>query len=174
MSTQKGFVVLLVIFVTALMLMLMSQKPDVPIGPAPDADIVLEPGGTTVRISGLQREVLILEFWATWCGPCKMEMPQLEKIYQKYKNKRLKVVGISVDAPTTQQNIPTVLKELGITYPYMIASKSPTITEKYECGALPTLYVIDKKGNIRRKEQGLNQRDGLSEIDSLVGKLVEE
>jgi len=174
MSGQRGLMVVLVLFVAALMLMLMSQRPNVALGPAPDAEVVLEPGGDGMKLSAMRGHVVILEFWATWCGPCKMSMPDLEKIYQKYKNKSVAVIGVSVDSPAGQGNIPTVVKALGVTYPIMIGSKSPTLLEKYRAESIPTLYVIDKKGDLRKVENGYDRVHGLQELDTLVGQLIEE
>lgn len=157
-----------------LMLVLMNQRPQIASGPAPDVDIIVEPTHETMRLSGMTGHVVILDFWATWCGPCKIAMPQLEKIYQKYKQNQVAVFGISVDNAQGQKNIPAVQKALGITFPIMIAEKYPPIVAKYDASSLPTLYVIDKKGRIRKVEQGVDRVHGLDALDELVGDLVKE
>ena len=176
MSTQRGMIVALVLFVIGLLLFINSEKPRVTgnEGPAPDVALILEPQEKHIQLASLKGKVVILDFWATWCGPCKDSIPELERIYQKYKGKGLEVVGVSVDQVTTQPQILLAKQALGITYPIMIATKSPEIIDKYSSDAIPMMYVLDKNGDIRKTQQGLDPKKGLAEIDELIEKLLAE
>ena len=176
MSTQRGMIVALVLFVLGLTFFISTQKPQGADkeGPAPNVTLVLEPQGKKMQLSAFKGKVVVLDFWATWCGPCKASIPELEQVYEKYKGKGLEVVGVSVDDERTQPQIPQVKQALGITYPIMIALKSPDIIKEYGAGAIPTMYVIDKKGDIRKTQQGLDPKKGLADIDELIGQLLQE
>src|SRR4029078_98896 len=96
--------------------------------------------------------VVVLDFWATWCGPCRETIPDLEKVYQKYHSKGLEVFGISVDE--SKEPVPAAVKDLGITYPVAMASDIPDIRGKYSFDAIPAFFVIDKKGRIAAAIKG--------------------
>ena len=133
MQTQRGMMMLLVGFIGMLALFLMTQKPPGAASdrPAPDAPLQLDPNGPPISISALRGKVVVLDFWATWCGPCRMSMPELEKLYEKYHSKGLEVVGVSADDPSTQAQIPAVKQALGITYPTVIGLKTPDLLKNY-------------------------------------------
>ena len=177
MGTQRGMIALLVVFVAGLAMYLMTQKPpgsEPPSRPAPDVPVILEPDPKSFPLSSLKGKVVVLDFWATWCGPCRESIPEVERIYRKYKGKAIQVIGVSEDNPSTQGNIPQVQQALGMTYPIMIANKAPDIAEKYSTGSIPALYVIDKEGKIRDVESGFDPSTGLSKVDDLIARLLEE
>lgn len=176
MSTQRGMIVALVLFVIGLLLFINTEKPPGTSkeGPAPDVTLILEPQEKHIQLASLKGKVVILDFWATWCGPCKASIPELERIYEKYKGKGLEVIGVSVDQETTQSQIPAVTHALGMMYPIMIATKSPDIVNKYGADAIPMMYVIGKNGDLRKTQRGLDPREGLAEIDELIEKLLAE
>ena len=179
MGTQRGLIAALAIFVIALAMYLMTQKPpglgdNGKRAPAPDVTLVLEPGAKSVPLSSLKGKVVLLDFWATWCGPCKMSIPELERVYKKYQGKGVEVIGVSVDQPISQPQIPEVQKALGMTYPIMIAMKAPDILKKYATGSIPALYVIDKQGDIRVVNQGFDPQKGMADVEELIDKLLNE
>jgi thiol-disulfide isomerase/thioredoxin len=179
MGTQRGLIAALVLFVIALTIYLMTQKPP-GIGDsgkhaaAPEVTLMLEPGAKSLLLSSLKGKVVLLDFWATWCGPCKMSIPEVERLYKKYQGKGVEVVGVSLDEPSSQPNIPAVQKALGMTYPIMIATKAPEILQKYGAGSIPTLYVIDKRGDVRLVSEGFDPNKGLTAVEDLVDKLRDE
>ena len=176
MQTQKGMITLLVGLICVLALFLMTQKPPgaAEDKPAPDAPLMLDPNGPPVMISSLRGKVVVLDLWATWCGPCRMSMPELEKIYQKYRGKDVEVIGVSADDPSTQPQIPAVKQALGVTYPTVIGDKTPSLLKNYSASGLPMLYVIDKQGNIRLQEAGFDSVNGLAKADKLIDTLLKE
>jgi len=124
-----------------------AERPD-----APALTLRFDPGQPAVNLADLKGKVVVLDFWATWCGPCRESIPDLEKVYQKYHSKGLEVYGISVDQ--TKEPVPAAVKELGMTYPIAMASDLPDIRSKFSFNGIPMMYVIDKKGRIAAAIEG--------------------
>jgi peroxiredoxin len=99
------------------------------------------------------KNVVMLDFWATWCNVCKREMPVLERVYKEYKPKGVEFLGITLD-----ENIPQIKKILeskGVTYLNLIDEGARVATEVYQlAGPIPLKVVIDKKGIVRYSHVG--------------------
>jgi thiol-disulfide isomerase/thioredoxin len=134
--------------------------------PAPDFKLT-SLDGKPVTLAGAHGKVILLNFWATWCGPCRAEIPDLIELQNKYKD-RLQILGLVVD-DDDQDAIKDFVEKFGISYPVAIASDD--IRLKYGgIAALPTSFVLDAEGRIVQKHEGL--RDPLlyeTEIRSLLG-----
>jgi cytochrome c biogenesis protein CcmG/thiol:disulfide interchange protein DsbE len=134
--------------------------------PAPDFKLTgLD--GKPVTLAGSHGKVILLNFWATWCGPCRAEIPDLVELQNKYKD-RLQILGLVVD-DDDQEAVKKFVSEFGINYPVAIASND--IRFQYGgIAALPTSFVLDAEGRIVQKHEGL--RDPIlyeTEIRSLLG-----
>jgi thiol-disulfide isomerase/thioredoxin len=134
--------------------------------PAPDFKLTgLD--GKAVTLAGSHGKVILLNFWATWCGPCRAEIPDLIELQNKYKD-RLQILGLVVD-DDDQDAIKEFVEKFGINYPVAIASDD--IRMQYGgIAALPTSFVLDAEGRIVQKHEGL--RDPIlyeTEIRSLLG-----
>ena len=122
--------------------------------------------GTTIRLSDYKGKVVILDFWATWCGPCRRGIPDLIEI-QKEFGKDVVVIGISLDEGTKKDVVP-FMKTIGINYP--IAYGTPEVTEQYGgVDGIPTSFVINKNGEIVDKHVGLIPK---SEFTDQINKLL--
>jgi len=123
--------------------------------------------GKPVTLANSHGKVILLNFWATWCGPCRAEIPDLIELQNKYKD-RLQILGLIVD-DDDQDAIKEFIEKVGINYPVAIASND--IRFQYGgIAALPTSFVLDSEGRIVQKHEGL--RDPLlyeTEIRSLLG-----
>jgi len=123
--------------------------------------------GKPVTLADSHGKVILLNFWATWCGPCRAEIPDLVELQNKYKD-RLQILGLVVD-DDDQDAIKEFAEKLGINYPVAIAGDD--IRLQYGgIAALPTSFVLDAEGRIVQKHEGL--RDPLlyeTEIRSLLG-----
>ena len=123
--------------------------------------------GKPVTLADSHGKVILLNFWATWCGPCRAEIPDLIELQNKYKDK-LQILGLIVD-DDDQDAIKEFVEKFGINYPVAIASND--IRFQYGgIAALPTSFVLDSEGRIVQKHEGL--RDPLlyeTEIRSLLG-----
>jgi len=112
--------------------------------------------GKSLRLSSLKGKVVIVDFWATWCGPCRKGIPDLIELKKKYGNKGFEIVGVSVDTDTKDQVIPFV-KDNGMNYPVVYGNQN--VVQLYGgVEAIPTSFVIDKQGKIVASYQGLQQK----------------
>lgn len=137
--------------------------------------------GKTHKLSDYKGKVVFLNFWATWCPPCKMEMPDIQKIYEKYKKQgeESEVVILSVAAPNTQDEkdidgIKAFLEENGYTYPVLMDDGGYTFGA-YRISSLPTTFMIDKEGNVFGYVQGGLTQEAMESIieQTITGKRKE-
>lgn len=137
--------------------------------------------GKTHKLSDYKGKVVFLNFWATWCPPCKMEMPDIQKLYEKYEKQgeKSEVVVISVAAPNTQDEkdidgIKAFLEENGYTYPVLMDDGGYTFGA-YRISSLPTTFMIDKEGNVFGYVQGGLTQEAMESIieQTITGKRKE-
>ena len=109
--------------------------------------------GKTVRLSDFRgKKGVFINFWATWCPPCRLEMPTMEKVYQDYKSRGLEILAVSIDAGP-KGAIESFTRELRLTFPVLLDPEMEVL-RTYKFFALPSSVLIDKQGIIRFKEQG--------------------
>lgn len=101
-------------------------------------------------MSDYRGEVVVLNIWATWCGPCRVEMPSMEKLYKELGPKGLKLVAVSVDNAGEEQKIRDFTKEYGLTFE-ILHDPSGAIQGIYRTTGVPETMVIDRNGVIRKK-----------------------
>jgi peroxiredoxin len=106
---------------------------------------VRSPDGKPVKLADYRGRVVFLNFWATWCPPCREEMPAMERLYQRYRDKGLMVVAISVDSDTVA--VPPFVKKNALTFPIGHDPKM-SLADLYGVRALPSSFLIDKKGGL--------------------------
>ena len=115
--------------------------------------------GGEISLSAYKGKVVFLNFWATWCPPCRAEIPDFVEIYGQYKSKGMEIIGISVDKMSPNSLLPFVEK-YKISYP--VALYTPKIIKDYEPGQfIPTTIIIDKQGRIRQKHIGQMDKETL-------------
>ncbi|MGA7122338.1 MAG: TlpA disulfide reductase family protein, partial [Polyangiaceae bacterium] len=103
-------------------------------------------GDSTVSLRALEGKVTIVDFWATWCEPCKKSFPKLEALNAKYSENGLRIVGISEDDDTS--GIPAFASELGTRFP-LVWDENKSIASKWQPKSMPTTFVVDRKGTVR-------------------------
>lgn len=124
--------------------------------PAPDFTLKdLE--GKTVKLSDFKGKVIILDFWATWCPPCRMEIPHFRALYGKYKSKGLEIIGVSLDRSGVE-DVKRFAKNNQINYPLLMGNESVAILYG-NIRAIPTTFVIDRKNKIVKKYIGYNDME---------------
>ncbi|MBE0461107.1 MAG: TlpA family protein disulfide reductase [Candidatus Aminicenantes bacterium] len=133
-----------------------AQEKDYP--DAPDFTLT-DLSGNKISLSGLNGKVIFLNFWATWCPPCKKEIPGFIEIYEKYKDQEMVIVGISLDKTGTD-SVRDFVEKVKITYP--VAMGTNDIVNDYKPGRfIPTTIIVDKNGKIRHKHVGYMDKDTL-------------
>lgn len=124
--------------------------------------------GKEVKLSDYKGKVIFLNLWATWCPPCRKEMPEMEKLNEKFKNKNFVMLAVSVGEDN--KTVKNFLSKNRYTFPIFTDNKRD-IETKYSTGSIPTTYIIDKNGNILA--QFIGARDWYSkEAISLIEKLL--
>jgi TonB family protein len=113
--------------------------------PAPDFKL-RDLDGEDLQLSALKGKLVLLDFWATWCGPCRMTMPKLNSLYKQFRKKDVMVVGI--DENEDEQTVRTFIRKNRYEYPILLPLRSDPVIENYSAHALPTLVLIDKNGVI--------------------------
>jgi peroxiredoxin len=110
--------------------------------------------GKTVALSSFKGKVIVLDFWATWCPPCKAEIPGFVELQQAYGNKGLQVVGVSVDDPA--EKLPPFATEFKMNYPVLVGLGRDDLQDAYgPMWGIPTTFLISRDGRICRKHSGL-------------------
>ena len=109
--------------------------------------------GTAFTSEDLEGRVVLLNVWATWCGPCVIEMPSFQRIYDDYRDQGFLILGVSKDQEGPEK-VTAFLQEKGITYPVAMA-EDVDFGGLTNTSALPTSYLIGKDGTVRNKVTGL-------------------
>ncbi|HEX9900201.1 MAG TPA: TlpA disulfide reductase family protein [Candidatus Methylomirabilis sp.] len=108
--------------------------------------------GSRVRLSDHRGHVVLVNFWATWCPPCRAEMPSMEKLYQAYRDRGLVILAISGDRAGTQV-VESFVEELGLTF-LIVLDPAGEVFAQYGVRGLPTSYLLDRRGRIVSAEAG--------------------
>jgi len=123
---------------------------------APDFTL-RDPQGRSVQLSRvLGEKAVFLNFWATWCPPCREEMPLMEEAYRSYGPKGLEILAVSIDAGSESAvaaKVEAFMAELRLTYPALLDVESEVV-RAYRLRGLPTTFLIDRKGIVRAREIG--------------------
>ncbi len=130
----------------------------VPSGPAPDFTLrALD--GPNLRLQEQRGRVVMVNFWATWCGPCRQEMPQLNKLYDKYRSAGFVLLGVNVDEDS--RNAATAAAKLGVKFPVLLDSDKK-VSQLYDLATMPSTVLIDRDGRVRYVHRGY--REGTEEL----------
>ena len=113
--------------------------------PAPDFTL-LDLEGNQITLSEFRGKTVFINFWATWCPPCRAEMPEIEAVYQEYKDKDVEVIG--VDIVETKDEVRQFVQQYGYSWTFVLDTTGEVATT-YNIAAIPTSFFIDKEGIIR-------------------------
>ena len=126
--------------------------------------------GKNIKLSELTGNVVLLNFWATWCGPCRQEMPLLNAIHKKYEALGFTVLGVNVEEQSDSAR--SYIKDSPVDFPILLDS-SNKVSKLFNVVAMPTTVVIGRDGNMRFLHQGYKPGDE-AEYRKMVKKLIRE
>jgi len=128
---------------------------------APDFELHSLDGGM-VTLSSLRGRPVLLNFWATWCTPCRVEMPWLVALDQQYRGRGIQIIGVSLDDAGGEHQVATFAKDKGVTYPVLLADS--TVANLYGgVRFMPQSFFIDRDGRIKMTTIGLTSKEDLED-----------
>ena len=148
--------------VAALVIALPAVAAD-PTGPAPQF-VLPAKGGSQINLAQYKGQVVMLNFWASWCGPCRQEMPLLESIYKQYKKSGFTLIGVNVEPDSKAAD--KWLEQTPVTFP-VIYDKESTVSKSYDVSGMPSTVIIDRKGNLRYLHHGYKPGDESEYLNSI-------
>jgi peroxiredoxin len=137
--------------------------------PAPDFSLPARDGGV-VQLSELKGQVVMINFWATWCGPCRQEMPLLEQIHAKYEPLGFTLLGVNVEPDSAAAT--TWLKGVPVTFPILFDAQN-AVAEQFGVMGMPSSVFVDREGRVRYVHRGYKPGDEAQYAD-LIRSLVKE
>jgi peroxiredoxin len=124
--------------------------------------------GQKVTAASLAGKVVVVDFWASWCAPCREELPMLDKLYKKYKAQGLVVVGVSVDKD--RANIEKFVAKMPLSFP-LVHDADHGISSRYQPPRMPSSYIVDRKGLVRFVHAGYRAADA-TEFETQIKTLL--
>ncbi len=138
-------------------------------GPAPPFTLTALTG-QQAALSQYQGQVIMVNFWATWCGPCQQEMPLLDQMYKKYKPAGFTLIGVSVDKDTAP--VKDLMARKPVSFPVLL-DPANQVSKAYHVDEMPSSVIIDRKGEIRYIHRGYKPGDE-NEYQDRIRQLIKE
>jgi peroxiredoxin len=107
--------------------------------------------GENLRLSEFRGDVVMVNFWATWCGPCRQEMPLLDELYNRYQRVGFNLLGVNIDDDSRRAM--AMVEELGVNFPVLFDARKE-VSELYNVEAMPVTVIIDRQGTVRYVHHG--------------------
>jgi peroxiredoxin len=120
--------------------------------PAPDFKLPVR-SGQSMALSDLKGQVVLINFWASWCGPCRKEMPVLDQLYQRYKPLGFTLLGVNVEEDSAAAE--SWLKDTPVSFPILFDRKN-SVSKLYDVTAMPSTVLVDRQGHVRYLHFGYN------------------
>jgi len=124
--------------------------------------------GENLRLSEYRGEVVMVNFWATWCGPCRQEMPLLDELYSRYQRVGFRLLGVNIDDNSAKAM--DMVSELGVSFPVLFDMRKE-VSKLYQVDAMPVTVIIDREGTVRYVHNGYKpgyEEKYLDQIRSLL------
>lgn len=142
-----------------------------PAGPLAPAFTGRSLDGEPFDLAGLRGQVVLLNVWATWCEPCRQEMPELQALHTRHRAQGLTVVGVSVDAARLGPEVRRMVEDFGLTYPNVHDGRN-TIGPAFKVVGYPTSFLIDRAGAIVWRRDGLLEPGDAELAAAIAGALA--
>jgi thiol-disulfide isomerase/thioredoxin len=136
---------------------------------APEFEIA-DIDGNSVTLSSYRGKVILLNFWATWCPPCRAEMPSMQRLYESLEGEAFEIVA--VDLQESERAVRDFVKEYGLTFPVLIDSTGK-VGATYGARSIPTTYLVDADGNAIGYLVGSREWDG-EEVETLLRSILDD
>ena len=107
--------------------------------------------GENLRLSEYRGNVVMINFWATWCGPCRQEMPLLDELYNRYERVGFNLLGVNIDDDSSRAM--RMVEELGVDFPVLFDARKE-VSKLYEVEAMPVTVIVDRQGTVRYVHHG--------------------
>ncbi|MEW8390570.1 MAG: TlpA disulfide reductase family protein [Candidatus Thiodiazotropha sp.] len=107
--------------------------------------------GVNIKLSELRGQVVMVNFWASWCGPCRQEMPLLQQLFERYQSLGFSLLGVNVDEDRAAAD--KMLKDLPVSFPILYDDRSK-VSKEYQVKAMPSTFMVDRDGRIRYLHKG--------------------
>jgi peroxiredoxin len=131
-----------------------ADAPAASTGTPPDFQLETLTGETVHLSDHLGKEVVLIDFWATFCEPCLASMPHLDALYKKYKDKGFLVLGVSIDGPDSIAQVRNEVQKLGVTFPILLDQETRVVSLYNPKTSAPYSVLIGKDGHVRQKREG--------------------
>ncbi len=127
--------------------------------------------GEAVELSQLRGQVVVINFWASWCPPCRAEMPALERTYQAEKSRGLEILAVNTTYQDQLASAEAFVREYGLSFPILL-DRTGEVANRYQMRALPTTFFVDKDGVIRKVIIGgpMNETTLRSTVETLLAE----
>ncbi len=126
--------------------------------------------GPNLRLQEQRGRVVMINFWATWCGPCRVEMPHLSKLYEKYRGSGFTVLAVNIDEDP--HKAASLAKQLGMRFPVLLDTEKK-VSRLYDLSTMPSTVLVDRDGRVRFVHRGY--RDGYEDTyDKQIRELLRE
>ncbi len=123
--------------------------------PAPDFTLKSKDSGN-IRLSEQRGNMVLINFWASWCGPCRQELPEMEALYQEYQDMGFEILAVNVDDDSSKANI--LLDDVEVSFPVLYDPEGQ-VSQLYDVNAMPTTVIVDRDGNQRLVHLGYRAGD---------------
>lgn len=129
--------------------------------------------GERVAIKDMQGKVVLLNFWATWCGPCRQEMPAMQRVYEEYRDQGLEIWAVNTTYNDSRQAAEEFAEEYGLDFPILLDEQSQ-ISQQYQLLATPTTFFIGRDGVIREVVLGGPMSEALlrTRVEELLAEVL--
>ena len=149
-----------------------QYAPPLPVGSRAPAFATRTVGGKPLSLRSLRGKVVLLDFWATWCGPCRMATPTLQSLHRKFGRRGLEVVGLSIDDPRTLAQVKPFIKQAGVTYTMSaVPQANGKAARAYHANGIPSQDLIDQNGIVRWSQAGFSPTEE-TELSAMIAKLL--
>jgi peroxiredoxin len=146
-----------------------QAKPPAPGAVAPDFTL-RSSTGKNLKLSEYRGQVVMLNFWATWCGPCRQELPRLDRLSEQYRRAGFVLLGVNVD--DNPRNAQDLMAQLGVRFPVLFDA-AKQVSGRYDIDAMPSTVLIDRGGVVRYVHRGY-QSGVEKEYDGKIRELLRQ